>query len=121
MSNPIRHTERGCKKTPQGRRRPLRARAWWVMRELARFDLEELLRTVADGTERAAAANLRRYIAALEQHQVLARLPGAKGKPKGQWRLRTDLGPLPPVPRPQRGLFDHNTKTLMALPEEQAA
>lgn len=63
------------------------------MRELASFDLAELLRTVADGTERTAADNLRRYIRALEQHQVIARLP----RRSDTWRLAKDVGPAAPI------------------------
>lgn len=90
-----------------GRRRPLRTRAWWLMRELASFDLDELLRTVADGSERTAADNLRRYIRALEQHQVLARLP----RRSDTWRLARDLGPAAPVWRRDADeLWDANAK-----------
>jgi hypothetical protein len=43
----------------------LRQRAWWVMRKRISFTLGELLSTLADGTERDAAGNLRKYLRAL--------------------------------------------------------
>lgn len=90
--------------------RPLRTRAWWVMRECGVFDLHELLLTVADGTERAAAENLRRYIRELGRAAVVTRAPARPGA----WRLASDLGPIPPVARRATagrpaGLYDPNT------------
>ncbi len=43
----------------------LRQRAWWVMRRRISFSLAELLATLADGTERDAEGNLRKYLRAL--------------------------------------------------------
>lgn len=65
----------------RGRGRPeavqatgLRQRAWWLMRKLPRFTIDDLLFTLADGSERDAGENLRKYIRSLERVGVLARL-----------------------------------------------
>lgn len=86
---------------------PLRERAWWVMRELAAFDLDTLLLTVAEGTERSAADNLRRYIGALARHGVLA--PVRQSRDATSYLLAHDLGPRAPVyRRSRRDLYDPN-------------
>lgn len=51
----------------------LRQRAWWVMRRRTHFTLSDLLHTLADGTERAAASNLGRYLRALEKAGIIKR------------------------------------------------
>ena len=100
------------------RRRPLRERAWWCMREMAAFSLDALLLTVADGAERAAAQNLRGYIRALERHGVLAHV---RQKRDDSYRLARDLGPRAPVVRRrQRDLFDPNTGHPVQLPTGDA-
>ena len=76
-------------------RYPLRSLAWWVMRERVVFCLEELLLTVADGSERQAAENLRRYIRDLGRSGLLSSVP----RLPGYWRLTRDLGPLAPIVR----------------------
>lgn len=84
------------------RHRPLRVRAWWVMRETAVFSLQDLLLTVADGSERGAVHNLRAYIRALEAVAVLVqvRAHGLQQLSQQQpWRLARDLGPIAPVVR----------------------
>lgn len=97
------------------RRRPLRERAWWCMREMAAFDLDELLLTVADGAERAAADNLRRYIKQLEQHGVVARMRQQRDDANRRYRLAQDLGPKPPVYRRKtHDLLDTNTGHLVS-------
>lgn len=90
------------------RRRPLRERAWWVMREMAVFCLDDLLLTVADGTERGAADNLRRYIRQLTHYGVLAH--ACQARDDRNYRLAKDLGPRAPVYRARRKqLIDTNT------------
>jgi hypothetical protein len=88
-------TAHGRHPGPHDRQRPLRVRAWWVMRERAAFSLADLLHTVADGSERNAAHNLRQYIRALEHSGVLARAYARAEL--AAWRLARDLGPLAPV------------------------
>lgn len=93
-------------------RRHLRVRAWWVMRERTRFELDDLLRTVADGHERNAAHNLRAYIRVLERCGVLARAYARADL--NAWRLARDLGPLAPVvQRCGTALRDPNTSTVI--------
>jgi hypothetical protein len=104
------------------RRRPLRERAWWCMREMAAFGLDDLLLTVATGAERAAADNLRRYIRSLERHGVLAHLRQVRDDNERRWRLARDLGPSAPVLRRSTDarsgpeLIDTNTQTRIEAP-----
>lgn len=51
--------------------RGLRQRAWWVIRRRGVFTLPELLSVLADGTERDAAGNLRKYLQALARCGIL--------------------------------------------------
>lgn len=98
----------------------LRERAWWVIRRLNRFTLDELFLTAADGSERDAPANLQKYISALERVGVLVRLqrraPGTAPTSNGHviWRLARDLGRAAPVWRSaQQVLFDPNSGALI--------
>ncbi len=99
------------------RRRPLRERAWWCMREMAAFSLDELLLTVADGSERSAADNLKRYLRTLTRYGVVTHL-----RTQGNaYRLAKDLGPAAPVVRRRRAdLLDANTGTPLQLPTGDA-
>lgn len=113
---------------PRGRGRPeanhatgLRQRAWWLMRKLPRFTLDDLLFTLADGSERDAADNLRKYVRSLERVGVVARLmrraPGNVPKSNGRviWRLVRDVGRQAPVWRGVRGVvFDPNSGAELA-------
>ncbi|MFM2056077.1 MAG: hypothetical protein RLY71_462 [Pseudomonadota bacterium] len=95
--------------------RPLRVRAWWVMRESAVFSLQDLLFTVADGSERCAAHNLRAYIRALEEVAVLVQVRAHGLQHLAQqpaWRLARDLGPIAPVARrqPHHQVWDGNRR-----------
>jgi len=115
---------------PQRRGRPvatqtsgLRERAWWLMRQLPRFTLDELLLTLADGSERDAYGNLRKYVKRLERVGVLARLhrraSGTAPTSNGLviWRLARDLGRVAPVWRGTQGaLWDPNTSALLYPP-----
>lgn len=94
--------------------RNLRVRAWWCMRAMPSFSADDLMRTVATGSEHAARNNLVRFIAALEAAQVLERLPALRRAEPARWTLTFDLGPLTPVVR--RGLnqiSDPNTGALI--------
>ena len=98
----------------------LRERAWWLMRELRKFTLADLLTTLADGSERDAAGNLSRYLRGLECAGVITRMqrkvPGTSPHSNGHtlWWLKRDLGRIPPVWRaPLRQVFDPNSNTVL--------
>jgi hypothetical protein len=113
----------------RGRGRPaakratgLRQRAWWVMREVPRFTLDDLLFKLAEPGMKDAPGNLLKYISALERVGVLKRLdrrlPGASLTSNGHviWRLARDLGRQAPVWRSaQQGLWDPNASVLIPL------
>jgi len=106
--------------------RGLRQRAWWVMREVPRFTLDDLLLTLVDDGQKDAPSNLQKYISALERVGVLVRLArrvaGSTPTSNGHviWRLARDLGRAAPVWRSaQRVVFDPNSGAL--LPELGAA
>ena len=100
----------------------LRERAWWLMRQVPRFTIDDLLLTLAEGTERDAAGNLLKYTSALERVGVLVRLarrqPGSAPTSNGAviWRLARDLGRQAPVWRSAEAvLFDPNSGALLPL------
>jgi hypothetical protein len=76
-------------------KRPLRTRAWWVMRAMPVFSMPDLLMTCATASDLAARSNLNRYLAALLRAGVLESAPALPGQPP-VWRLARDLGPLAP-------------------------
>lgn len=103
---------------PQERRtrttRGIRARAWWLMRQMGRWTMHDLLTTVSDGSLKGARTSLCRYMTALEAVGVLRRgkrgvaVPGSD-KPLTLWILADDLGRRAPVLRAERGeLYDPN-------------
>lgn len=49
----------------------LRAKAWWVMRNRKSATLESLLNTLADGSQKDAESNLRKYLNALVRAGIL--------------------------------------------------
>lgn len=51
----------------------LRPRAWWVMRRRISFTVQELLATLANGTEKDALGNLGKYVRALEKAGIVKR------------------------------------------------
>ena len=96
----------------------LRQRAWWLMRQLPRFGVDDLLFTLAEGVEADATDNLQSYIRELERAGVLKRLsrsapaggPGARGRSRTLWRMVRDLGRAAPVARSAtRSVFDPNS------------
>lgn len=100
----------------------LRQRAWWLMRALPRFTMDELLLTVAEGAEKDAPSNLQKYISALERVGVVTRLkrrhPGATPTSNGHviWRLANDLGRKAPVWRSKtQVLYDPNSGALLPV------
>lgn len=98
---------------PHGRRRMstggLRGRAWWIIRNRSVVTLDDLLRTLADGSERDAESNLGKYLRALERAGILkrdmSRVPGTAITSNGHIRylLVIDCGPQAPVWRASRG------------------
>lgn len=114
----------------QGRRRiertyGLRERAWWLMRELRKFTVADLLTTLADGTERDAHGNLGRYLTVLEQAGIVQRMrrrvPGVAITSNGHilWWLARDLGRHAPVWRQRhRAVFDPNSGDVLPLTVE---
>lgn len=117
MTVPVR---RGRGRPLAKKTRGLRERAWWVMREVPRFTLDDLLLTLVDGGQKDAPSNLQKYISALERVGVLERLqrraPGNSPTSNGHviWRLARDLGRKAPVWRgAQQVLFDPNNGALM--------
>ena len=117
MTVPVR---RGRGRPLAKKTRGLRERAWWVMREVPRFTLDDLLLTLVDGGQKDAPSNLQKYIHALERVGVLERLqrraPGNSPTSNGHviWRLARDLGRKAPIWRgAQQVLFDPNTGALM--------
>lgn len=98
----------------------LRERAWWLMREMRKFTISDLLTTLADGTERDAAGNLGKYISVLERVGVVQRMkrrvPGVAMTSNGHivWWLKHDLGRRAPVWRQRHGVvFDPNAGGVM--------
>lgn len=100
----------------------LRQRAWWVMRKRKSFTLEELLHTLADGTERDAYGNLRKYLKALTEAGIVqieaARQPGVALTSNGfnRYQLVIDEGRKAPVWRTKTNtVFDPNTDTVYPM------
>lgn len=98
----------------------LRARAWWVMRRHGSFTLPELLATVAEGSERDAASNLRAWLRALARSGILVvegraapELPTSNGCLR--YRLVLDCGRAAPVWRQSRAeVYDPNSGAVYA-------
>ncbi len=94
----------------------LRQRAWWVIRKRGLFTLPELLSTLADGTERDAEGNLRKYLNVLALAGILKRederKPGISPKSHGfyRYRLIINAGRKAPVFRAKdKAVFDPNS------------
>jgi hypothetical protein len=93
---------------PRKATRGLRQRAWWVIRARRTVTVAELLGTLADGSEKHAACNLRNYFAPLVAAGFLVKVPGNSGYPR--YQLCRDNGRLAPVVRRGEGVvFDPNT------------
>ena len=100
----------------------LRERAWWLMRQVKRFTLDDLLLTLAEGHEADAPANLHKYVRQLERVGILKRLvrrqAGAALRSKGKviWQLARDLGREAPVWRgAEKVVYDPNSGKLLPL------
>lgn len=84
----------------------LRARAWRVMRMKEWWSLDELLMTVADGTESDPGRNLSRYIRALRKAGYLI----ASQRDNHRYHLALNTGRLAPaLNSTERTLTDPNT------------
>lgn len=106
---------------PRQKTRGLRQRAWWVMRARGVVTVPDLLSTLSDGTEKNAAKNLGRYLAALSVAgfvEEIGRAPGTARTSNGhkRYRLTRNNGRQAPVVR-QRGreVFDPNTGESFAM------
>lgn len=106
---------------PVRRAQTLRERAWRAMRLRRKFGLDDLLALVADGTEKDAAADVRRYVRALEDAGYLVRMRGgqraaARGAPT--WMLEDERNTGPEAPRwntSARRVTDPNTGTVIRV------
>ncbi len=105
------------------RTRGLRARAWWVIRELRKFTIPDLLDRIADSSHKSPQSNLQRYIQHLERAGVLKRMarrvPGAVRGSKGHvvYWLALDVGRQPPVARQDGRVFDPNHSAYLEPPQ----
>lgn len=109
---------------PRTATRGLRQRAWWVLRARKIVTLPELLSTLADGDERDARGNLRRYLKALAGagfvHVLEKRSPGIAPTSNGhlRYKLVRDNGRLAPVVRQHDGtVFDPNSEEVFPAQE----
>ena len=68
--------------------RGLRVRAWWLMRQLGRWTLPDLLTTLADGSQRTPQSNMLRYL-----------------NDKGCWQLKSEHGKLKTLAYKELGKF----------------
>lgn len=109
--------------------RPLRTRAWWVMRQMTTWELGDLLCTVAHGFEADAADNLRQWLKALEQAGIVTRYQPVRLHPAEMsisrptlYTLARDIGPLPPVwQRRAHAVLDPNSGTAHLFATAQTA
>lgn len=108
--------------------RGLRQLAWWVMRRRQSFTLQELLATVANGTEQDASSNLGKYLRALENAGIIRRYPqrhaGAAKTSNGhiKYEVIVDGGRLAPVWRQAAdAVYDPNTDITYPLSEQEAS
>lgn len=104
--------------------RGLRVRAWWLMRQLGRWTLPDLLTTLADGSQRTPQSNMLRYLNGLEAAGIVRRakrtVPSSRpGRGHVLWILARDLGPQAPVLRDdRRELYDPNAGTTLPLHQQ---
>jgi len=100
----------------------LRAKVWRAIRIKGKFGLDELGRSVLDGTEtgKDPLNNIGRYVSALAAAGYLIemkrRTPGiAPTSPgKKRWMLVRDTGPKAPVLRRNGEVYDHNEARVYA-------
>ncbi len=106
---------------PVRRAQTLRERAWRTMRLRRKFGVDDLLALAADGTEKDARADLRRYCRALESAGYLVRLRAgqmATARAAPTWILPDEQNTGPEAPRWNTGarrVTDPNTGTVVRL------
>ena len=107
---------------PRTATRGLRQRCWWVLRARKSATLPELLTALADGSEKDAESNLRRYLKALAAAGFVTvaakRAPGQAPTSPGllRYRIARDNGRLAPVARQGDGtVYDPNSGEVFAL------
>jgi hypothetical protein len=100
----------------------MRQRAWWVIRRCISFTVDELLSTLADGTERDAAGNIGKYVRALEKAGIVKR---AEKRQAGKaltspgmlrYQLVINSGRLAPIWRTNNcEVYDRNSKVVYSI------
>jgi hypothetical protein len=100
----------------------MRQRAWWVIRRCISFTVDELLSTLADGTERDAAGNIGKYVRALEKAGIVKR---AEKRQAGnaltstgmvRYQLVINSGRLAPIWRTNNcEVYDRNSKVVYSI------
>jgi hypothetical protein len=113
-------------KSPRTKCIGLRARAWWVIRRSKRFTLPDLLCTLADGSQKDPAANLKKYLARLVKVGILDVAKDRKDDGKltsnglYDYRLARDLGPKAPVAiRDSLNVLDPNSGQVLEPKDAQ--
>ncbi|KAB8037384.1 hypothetical protein [Janthinobacterium aquaticum] len=103
----------------------LRQRAWWVIRRREVFTLADLLDVVANGSERDAKSNLRKWLKALAGCGILnvdkKLVPGVALTSPGflRYRLVINNGRLAPVWRAATNeVYDPNKRTCYPIVKE---
>lgn len=103
-------------KSPRTRCIGLRAKVWWIIRNRKRGTIEDLLRTLAEGSEKEAYGNVRQYLKGLTLVGILQvdqeRQPDGKPTSNGLkvYRLVKDVGHKAPVlKRGGKSVLDPNS------------
>ena len=94
----------------------IRAKAWRAMRIKGKFGLEDLGRSVLDGSEAGCEPldNIRKYVLALHKAgyiiEMKRRIPGTAPTSNGRkrWMLVRDTGPKAPIARQNGEVWDQN-------------
>lgn len=115
--------------TPRLVANTLRAKVWRAIRIKRKFGLDDLARTVLDGSEAAIdpVNNINRYVTALARAGYLQEMkrrsagsaltsPGSK-----RWLLVRDTGLKPPVRRQAGGVYDQNECRMYGLGDDHVA
>ena len=110
----------------------LRERAWWEVWAKKTVSLQQILSTHAEGGEKAGAANVYKYLVALEKAGLITRLnqrlPAKQSTGRVQWQLTLaqetalKLGPQAPVWRQQaHEVYDPNSGAVHPIPKAAPA
>ena len=106
----------------------IRTKAWRAMRIKVKFSLEDLGRSVLDGSEggKDPLENIRKYVAGLQKTGYLIemkrRIPGSAPTSNGskRWMLVRNTGPLAPVIRKGNQVWDQNEERNYPFAEQQS-